>query len=134
MGSWLCSFTAAIAEMLLQSDASSVYLLPALPEDKWPTGEVVGLRGRGAVTVSIKWALGILVEASLQFGVACKGPSVRRLHYKGNTVEISDISTTRTFNFDRALNLCDKGLNEDALLPGRSMLTVLQKPCTVFLG
>jgi hypothetical protein len=92
--------------MLLQSDATTLYILPALPEDNWPKGEVSGLRGRGATTVSIKWAKGLLVAASVKFEVECKPSTVRKLYYKGRTVKISNISTLHLYSFDGSLNLC----------------------------
>ncbi|XP_021753430.1 alpha-L-fucosidase 2-like [Chenopodium quinoa] len=92
-------FSAAVSEMLVQSTLKDLYLLPALPRDKWPTGCVKGLKARGGLTVNICWSEGELCEVGLW---SDDTSSIKRLHYKGTTVT-TQISPGKVYSFDRRL-------------------------------
>ncbi|CAI0430920.1 unnamed protein product [Linum tenue] len=92
-------FSAAIAEMLVQSTVKDLYLLPALPRDKWPNGCVKGLKARGGVTVNVCWKEGDLHEVGLW---STDGNRIQRLHYGGRTVNASLLSC-KIYTFDSEL-------------------------------
>jgi alpha-L-fucosidase 2 len=56
---------AGIAEMLMQSHAGEIELLPALPK-AWPNGAVKGLRARGGFIVDFKWEQGKVTELNVK--------------------------------------------------------------------
>jgi alpha-L-fucosidase 2 len=61
--------TAGVAEMLLQSHAGEIHLLPAVPK-AWSEGSFRGLRARGGVEVDLTWREARAVSAGLKTSVA----------------------------------------------------------------
>ena len=57
--------TAGIVEMLAQSHAGEIHLLPALPA-AWPSGRVRGIRLRGGFELDLEWRAGTLARAELR--------------------------------------------------------------------
>jgi len=56
--------TGGMSEMLLQSHAGVIELLPAIPAS-WANGSVKGIRARGNVTVDMEWKDGKVTAYSL---------------------------------------------------------------------
>ena len=92
--------TSGIAEMLLQSHADEIHLLPALPK-AWSTGNASGLRARGGFEVAMAWENGQLTEAHLHstLGADCTVRTVATVSVTcdGVTVETEQSESVVTF-------------------------------------
>ncbi|KAG7014958.1 Alpha-L-fucosidase 2, partial [Cucurbita argyrosperma subsp. argyrosperma] len=92
-------FSAAIAEMLVQSTVKDLYLLPALPGDVWSDGCVKGLKARGGLTVNICWKGGDLDEVGVW---SSEQISVTTLHYRGSKVA-ANLTSGKLYTFNKLL-------------------------------
>ena len=73
---------AGIIEMLLQSHAGCIHLLPALP-DVWHEGRLAGVRARGNFVLELHWKDNNLTQAKVYSGSGA--PCLIR--YKGEVLE-----------------------------------------------
>ncbi|HOO83852.1 MAG TPA: glycoside hydrolase family 95 protein [Prolixibacteraceae bacterium] len=89
--------TAGIAEMLLQSHANEIHLLPALPA-QWGSGSVKGLKARGNFEVDMEWENGKLIMATVK---SLSGlPATVRL---GNQITSFDMAKGQTIRLNNKL-------------------------------
>lgn len=84
-------YTAGIAEMLLQSHAGYIQLLPALPSE-WKNGKISGLRARGGFTIAMEWEGGKIKKATItsSLGGNCRLKTGDEVVVKNTDVTIAD--------------------------------------------
>jgi len=80
--------TAGIAEMLIQSHAGFIHLLPAIPDLWKKQGKVSGLKARGNFTVDMEWKDGKVISYSIS------SPRARKVKVKVNG-EIKGITSKK---------------------------------------
>jgi alpha-L-fucosidase 2 len=89
--------TAGITEMLLQSHAGEVELLPALPS-AWKRGHIHGIMARGGFQVDIDWENGKLKQAK----IISKLGNPLKLNYAGNVIKMESTEKGKAYIFNDA--------------------------------
>lgn len=102
--------TAGITEMLVQSHAGVLQLLPALPS-VWPNGKVTGLHARGGFVIDLEWANGKLTRAVIKSPL---GGNCRLATYDSVTVEGATPSPAKGANPSPFYRTVDAGKPEIA--------------------
>lgn len=95
--------TAGITEMLLQSHAGEIELLPALPS-AWKKGYIHGLMARGGFEVDIDWEYGRLNHAK----ITSKLGNSLKLSYAGKVIEKGKTEKGKAYFFGEDVKELDK--------------------------
>lgn len=86
--------TAAIAQMLVQSNEERVVILPALPK-AWENGSVSGLRLVGNATVSLAWEKGKLTKCE----ILCEGEKYQSMIKINKNIQMVALSKGEKWSF-----------------------------------
>lgn len=103
-------FTAGVTEMLVQSQAGVLQLLPALPS-AWPNGKATGLHARGGFVVDLAWANGKLTRAVVHSAL---GGNCRLRTYQPVSVEGAKTTAATGANPNPFFAIVDAGKPEIA--------------------
>ncbi len=92
-------YTAAIAELLMQSHEGFIRILPTLPSN-WKNGKISGLKARGNIEISMEWKDGKLIK----LGLTSKEYQSTKIVYN-NSEKVIDFRANETIWLDGHLNI-----------------------------
>lgn len=126
-------YTSGVAEMLLQSNAGYINLLPAVP-DAWANGSVDGLVAQGNFEVSMNWADGnvktatILSKNGREAVVQTKNASLATVvDSDGNVVDVTPVKENRiSFATEAGKSYTLKDIPASATVTAPTGLTALR--------
>ena len=126
-------YTSGVAEMLLQSNAGYINLLPAVP-DAWANGSVDGLVAQGNFEVSMNWADGnvktatILSKNGREAVVQTKNASLATVvDSDGNVVDVTPVKENRiSFATEAGKSYTLKDIPASATVTALTGLTALR--------
>ena len=126
-------YTSGVAEMLLQSNAGYINLLPAVP-DAWVNGSVDGLVAQGNFEVSMNWADGnvktatILSKNGREAVVQTKNASLATVvDSDGNVVDVTPVKENRiSFATEAGKSYTLKDIPASATVTAPTGLTALR--------
>jgi alpha-L-fucosidase 2 len=113
-------------EMIVQSHAGLVHLLPAIPKE-WPSGKITGIKTRGGFELDIEWKNGKISKAVLHssLGGNCRLRSSEPLSIKGAKVKTAEGQNPNPlFKTVSAGGFQDNSRVEATKLPDKKYLTV----------
>ncbi len=92
--------TAGIAEMLVQSHAGEIHLLPALPA-AWNSGKVTGLKARGGFEIDLEWKDRKIVKAVIysRLGGNCRIRTNEKVSYRDGIPAASGRNSNPLFSY-----------------------------------
>jgi alpha-L-fucosidase 2 len=120
--------TAAIAEMLIQSHAGYIELLPAIPDEWKQSGSVTGLKARGNFTVDFQWKDGRVTE----YRITSPAPAPIKVKVNGVIKELS--SGPVIHHTDPPLPFANYFTRRNGLRHSHAAITNKKKITVAFLG